>query len=725
MQADGSSHPGREDTEHSVSPDFIDTVSKLAGHARDHRHRRAIVLSGAQDWCIVAAETALRTAHLASTQWFSDRVPAGASAIQDSAALHLLGTELDGLVFDAWSGFDPDAFGALAGTIRAGGMLLLLTPPFSDWPRFADPQNRRITVAPHDAEQLSGRFLQRLVRVIQTDPNVLICEQGALTAVPDFAAVADSTRLSTGVEPPCRTVDQQRAVEAVKKVVTGHRRRPVVLTSDRGRGKSAAFGIAAAQLILAGRTQILLTGPRLESVTAVLEHARALLPEQDHDAIRFVAPDELLRNRRDADLVLVDEAAAIPTPLLEALLKRYARIAFATTVHGYEGTGRGFAVRFNRVLDNNTNSWKSIVLSSPIRWAADDPLERFVFRMLLLDANAAPDESLQAADIADSEIECLDRGTLIDDETTLSELFGLLVLAHYRTRPLDLRHLLDGPNLSVYVSRIGGHVAATALVAEEGGFDPDTSRSIWAGRTRPHGHLLPETLAAHLGLLEAPQLRCARIMRIAVHPSVQGRGLGTRLIQEVTRQALGAGYDYIGSSFGASSELLDFWSSLGWAPVRLSIRRGASSGSHSAVMLQGLNARGTALAESARERFFANFPHQLSDSLRDLDPELVGRLMRGGSMHTAPLTHADGQDLRAFADEQRLLEVSIGSVWRLACRALADSERMSCLDKRETALLVARVLQKHSWQHCAGLIGVPGRAQALAVLRHAVAKLIR
>ena len=41
------------------------------------------------------------------------------------------------------------------------------------------------------------------------------------------------------------------------------------------------------------------------------------------------------------------------------------------------------------------------------------------------------------------------------------------------------------------------------LVADEGGFDAATAQAIAAGRTRPHGHLLPETLAAHQGLAEA------------------------------------------------------------------------------------------------------------------------------------------------------------------------------------------------------------------------------
>jgi len=702
---------------------LIEAAEALVALARRRRQRRVLLLAGARDWGLATAALLLERLGPAAVHWFSDAAPPGAPASQGSAALGLLGSELDVLVFDAWSGFDPDAFGALTGTLRGGGMLLLLIPSLAHWPEFPDPQNQRITVAPYRPEQLSGRFLQRLVRVLASDPDVLICEQGRPPRIPVAAPAAAEFRAEQ-LAAPYRSRDQQLAVEAVKRVVTGHRRRPVVLTSDRGRGKSAAFGIAAAQLIAAGRTRILVTGPRMKAAQPVLTHARSLLPEDRHEAIAFRAPDELLRDSPSADLLLVDEAAAIPAALLEGLLKRYSRVAFATTVHGYEGTGRGFAVRFNRTLDRCSNSWKQLVLSTPIRWADDDPLERLVFRMLLLDANAAPDALLQRADLAACTIQRLDRDALLADEAMLSELFGLLVLAHYRTRPLDLRHLLDGPNLSIYTVGLDGHVAATALVAWEGGFDATSAQAIWAGRSRPHGHLLPETLAAHQGLVEAPQLQAARIMRIAVHPAVQRRGLGAKLVRHVTERAAARGCDYIGSSFGASRDLLQFWDGLGWQAVRLSIQPGASSGLHSVVMLKPLSERGASLVGRARERFFAHFPHQLSDSLRELEPGLVCSVMRDAG-RSSELSAEDWQDIEAFALQQRLPEVAIGALWRLCCKALQDGEPLQRLAQEEQDLLVGRLLQKRGWQACAGLADVSGRSAALAMLRRAVAKLIR
>ncbi|MCO6413968.1 MAG: tRNA(Met) cytidine acetyltransferase [Thiogranum sp.] len=705
-----------------IEDELTEAFHALIANARERRWRAVAVVTGTRDECHAVAQRLVQLARPQTLHWYSDRAPQQAHSSHGAAALGLLGTELDALVFDAWSGFNPDAFGALTGTVRAGGVLFLLAPPLTDWPQFDDPEKRRITVAPFAPRQVTGRYLHRLARIVEADENILLCKAGKL-----LRRATQPPRLTQAEEQPpapWRSFDQQRAAVAVIKVATGHRRRPVVLVSDRGRGKSAAFGIAAAQLIQQGRKQILLTGPAMASVKTVVDHARALLPEEDHAALRFVAPDELARAPQPADLLLVDEAAALPAPLLQALLEQYSRIAFATTVHGYEGTGRGFAVRFSRILDDNTNSWKSIQLSEPIRWAADDPLERLSFRMLLMDANAAADESLRDAEIGTCSVETVDRDSLLDDEAGLAEIFGLLVLAHYRTRPLDLRHLLDGPNVSIHVLRSNGHVAGTVLVAGEGGFDAPVARAICAGESRPHGHLLPETLAACQGLCDAPRLRCARVLRIAVHPVLQRRGLGTRMIEHVTACAREQGYDYVGSSFGATPELLEFWSKRDWLPVRAGFRRGASSGCHSVLVLKPLSAAGAALAERARERYFAQFPHQLSDSLQDLEPALVVRLMQDGAVALIKPDEADWSDARAIGFERRLPETCIGSLWRIVCFALRNPRCVAALEDRETGVLVARVLQRRSWQECAALIGVPGRTQALSVLRSAVAGLI-
>lgn len=714
-------------------------TATLAAAAQAHNHRRALVLAGAEPWCRQAAAAALADAASAPVLWISEHAPEGANAVKGAQAGSVLGREFDAVVFDAYSGFDVDAFGAAAGTVRGGGLLLLLTPPLDEWPAFPDPEHGRIAVAPFKAPDVTGRFLRRLARVMRTAAGVQVIEQGRETGYLVSDAISRTQDRGGNApyfveqEPECRTADQRAAVEAIIRVATGHRRRPVVLTSDRGRGKSAALGIAAAHLLRQGIRRIVVTAPRLDAAAPVFEHARRVLPEATlargalrlgEACLEFAPPDELVLAPRHADLMLVDEAAAIPAPLLERLLRHYARIAFATTVHGYEGTGRGFAVRFNKVLDRRTPGWKALRLETPIRWAPGDPLERFVFRALLLDAAPAPDEVIAGARVDECGIERLDRDCLADDEAVLAELFGLLVLAHYRTTPGDLRNLLDGPNLSVYAMRYAGHVVATALVAEEGGFDAQTATDIYAGRRRPRGHLIPQSLAVHAGVEQAARLKCARIMRIAVHPAAQGRGLGTDLLQAIMKQAYEAGCDYIGASFGATVELLRFWERSGFLPVRMGLTREASSGTHSAIVLYPLTPAGAEVFASARGRLLDHLPHLLAEPLQDLDPHLVAALLRRGGAPAPALAEQDWRDVAAFAFALRSYETSLAPIWKLVCGALADPYSAELLSEAERAILIAKVLQKRSWAETAAGLEFAGRAAATDALRRALHPLL-
>jgi tRNA(Met) cytidine acetyltransferase len=64
------------------------------------------------------------------------------------------------------------------------------------------------------------------------------------------------------------------------------------------------------------------------------------------EGFRFMAPDALLAGDMRASWLIVDEAAAIPGPLLRQLVTRFPRTLLTTTVQGYEGTGRGFLLKF-------------------------------------------------------------------------------------------------------------------------------------------------------------------------------------------------------------------------------------------------------------------------------------------------------------------------------------------------------------------------------------------
>jgi tRNA(Met) cytidine acetyltransferase len=688
------------------------------------------VIAGESAWATSCASTALHHLKCRNYLWIGDANDVEITTLKNDQALTQLGGESELLVYNAHSGFDPDAFGALSGTLRGGALLLLLTPPLSSWHTHADPEAERIRVAGYQAADIKGRFLQRIARMLARDPNTLVVTPQNIPPPPaDRQSVAPD--IAPFTHPQCRTKDQLKAVEAVVRVVKGHRKRPLVLTSDRGRGKSSALGIAAARLIHQGCKQIVVTAPRQAAVCALFKQAAKALPgakgsplhiDYEGAAIRYHAADYLLSNPQQSDLLLVDEAAAIPTQLLTGLLKHYPRIVFATTVHGYEGTGLGFNIRFKTHLDRHTPQWREVILTEPIRWSQGDPLEALIFKLLALDASPATNTEVMDATPGNVMIEFPARQQLLDDEKDLNELFGLLVTAHYRTTPLDLRHLLDGPNLSIALLRHRDRITAVALLAAEGGFSGEMAQQIWAGRRRPRGHLLAQSLTAHLGLATAATLKGMRIMRIAVHPAVQGRGLGRLLVHLVRLEAETKGFEYLGTSFGATPELIDFWRHCGLQAVRIGLRAGASSSHHSVMFLLPTGRQGTAMLSEARRRFSRQLPAQLGDALSQLPTRLAAPLLAG--IDSPPVTILEPQDwldLVAFAFAERGYDLSLHAIEVITLAALAEG----LLAKADARLLIKRVLQRQSWQACASSINLSGRAETVKRIRHVIARLVR
>jgi tRNA(Met) cytidine acetyltransferase len=269
-------------------------------------------------------------------------------------------------------------------------------------------------------------------------------------------------------------------------------------------------------------------------------------------------------------------------------------------------------------------------------------------------------------------------------------------------------------------------VAAVALVALEGGLEAALADQVYAGRRRPRGHLLPQALCAHAGLAEAPLLRFLRIVRIAVHPAAQGRGLARLLLRRVRDRADGAGIDLAGASFGATPGLLRFWARCGFDPAHLGTRRNAASGAHAALVLQPLSEAGGGLARRARQRFARRFPGLLAGPLRGLDPELAAALLAGTDPGApAPATEIDWAELRSFAFAQRSYEAALPSIQDLLHRRLPAALRDGQPDGRVATLLIAKALQHRDWSVTARLISASGRAEVIALLRSAVGGLLR
>jgi tRNA(Met) cytidine acetyltransferase len=708
--------------------DRAQALSELATVSKTNRHRSGLILTGSEAWCLDAARDIYSGSDMGSARlWIGTHPMTGFDAVAAKKAHQVLGQTYDVVVFNGRSGFDVDALGAVSGTIRGGGQLCLLMPPFAHWSTFADPVRTRFTAFGYSETDIKPRWFSHLQRSIAESTGVLMLDQTGVVRgrLPRLQREPETdTELN---DADCVTSDQVDAVEAVIRAATGQRRKPAILISDRGRGKSAALGIAAARLLRQGRGRIVVTGPQRETVTTLLDHAARLLPEARrsknrlrwcNSSIEFLAPDRISDRTADDTMVMIDEAAAIPLPLLTAVVKNSSRLALATTVHGYEGTGRGFELRFGPLLSSQMRGERRVTLITPVRWAAGDPLERFIFRALMLDAGATTSADRPIDPTRGFHTERLDRHALVQNRNRLDQLFGLLVASHYRTRPSDLRYLLDAPGVSVYGVCCQSAIVGAALVVREGGLAADLARDVIRGRRRPRGHLLPVSIGTHLGIETAPQLTYQRIVRIAVRPELRRQGLGSRLINCIAKDAHQTGHDCLGVSFAADLELVDFWSKAAMQPIRLGVTQGKSSGANALLMLTGLTTAGEYLTRRAAHLFSRRLPDQLADPLRKADPSLVLCLLNKGLKAKSP----DPDELltaSAFAAGQRGYAECVAELVTVSYHLLTD-QLAGPQDKTGALCLVLKVLQKRSWADCAAVLGLAGRNDVTALLQRTI-----
>ncbi|MCC5796960.1 MAG: tRNA(Met) cytidine acetyltransferase [Methylophaga sp.] len=630
-------------------------------------------------------------------------------AVEDDAvarsqrrAKDYLGQELDLLVFDGSEQLRADSLASIFGCLCAGGVLLLILPAKLKQSRW---QQR----------------LQNIARQCALDSDAIQWWQSS-QKLPQ-----PQCRLSSPAEPV--TLDQQQAITAIEKVLTGHRRRPLVMTADRGRGKSAALGMAAAQLMQQGRKLIGLTAPSKISVASVFKHALQTLPDAQLQAdtlywqdrqLQFFAPDRLLAEQPVLDLLLVDEAAAIPMPMLTEMLNQYSRIVFSSTVHGYEGSGRGFATRFRQCLDQHAPSWHSLSLHTPIRWAANDPLEAFSFSALLLDAELAELDMKTLPDRSEWHFVEISADDLLANEAYCQQISALLVQAHYRTRPSDLQLLLDQPDLRLFVLQANEQILACLWLVAEGPLNADLADAVYAGERRLKGELLPQTLLAHAGLPEAGQYHYQRIVRIAVHPNLQGQGLGTSLLQQVETEL---DTELLGTSFALSEPLLRFWLASGYQPVRPGLTVDHVSGRQALVMLKAVSTSGQQLLQQAQTRLAQQWPYLLSQSLRQLPVAEVVLLSGQLPLSDVLVDPLQQQEVEVFALRQRGLAFSQFSLQRWLWSRL-NTPAFAELSQEQQAILVRLLLQQWSQAELVEALAMPGKKALLQQCRQAVQLLL-
>ncbi|WP_265011375.1 tRNA(Met) cytidine acetyltransferase TmcA domain-containing protein, partial [Klebsiella variicola] len=152
---------------------MMDALLDLTAQMAREGIRRLLVLSGDEAWTLQQAQ-ALRERLGGDGLWVGSD-PVSAPCVAPGALKTLLGREVMHAFFDARRGCDVAALAALSGTLRAGSWLVLLTPPFADWPTRADEDSLRWSDTPDPI--VTPNFVHRCCRQFIADPEVLLWQQ--------------------------------------------------------------------------------------------------------------------------------------------------------------------------------------------------------------------------------------------------------------------------------------------------------------------------------------------------------------------------------------------------------------------------------------------------------------------------------------------------------------------------------------------------------------------
>ncbi|XPS93293.1 N-acetyltransferase 10 [Ascochyta lentis] len=729
----------------------------------------------------------------------------------------ILGNTYGMCILQDFEALTPNLLARTIETVEGGGLVILLLKGMNSLKQLytmsMDIHSRYRTEAHSDVvARFNERFLLSLGKcdsclVVDDELNVLPISGGKHVkqlAPPDpelegktpKAKELEEIKESLADTPPvgdlvklAKTVDQAKALLTfVDAIAEKTLQSTVTLTAARGRGKSAALGVAIAAAIAHGYSNIFITSPSPENLKTLFEfvfkgfdalgymehqdynilqstHAefnkaivRVNVHRQHRQTIQYIQPQDA-NQLGQAELLVIDEAAAIPLPLVRKLMGPYL-VFMASTINGYEGTGRSLSLKLinqlreqsrgrkttgtSTVVDRATGketkdgtepsmagrSLREITLSEPIRYAQGDSVERWMNDLLCLDATL-PRSKLGTQGCPHPD-ECqllhVNRDTLFSynpaAEKFLQKMMALYVASHYKNTPNDLQLMSDAPAHQLFVLTAPAEdnklpePLCVIQVALEGQISRESVLSSLSRGQRAGGDLIPWIVSQQFQDENFASLSGARIVRIATNPDYVNMGYGSRALsllvdfydgklaslsesapseietmKRVSESDLESAtlqtdtikvreasempplfarlpelaspkLDYVGVSYGLTSQLHKFWKRQSFVPVYLRQTPNDLTGEHTCIMLRSLETTSSdgswvaAFAKDFQKRFlsllsyqFRSFPSVTSLSIEEsaslganLDVEL----------QAAPITKAELDALFSPFDLKRL-----------------------------------------------------------------------
>jgi len=664
-----------------------------------------------------------------------------------------LGTTFDSLILDLTSNLKPNDIGRLIGIVRGGGLLILLIPNWDEWEKTLTIFQRELATPQHPENEVRQIFKKWFKRKLIKHDGIFIYDadkKKILKCPVESPVLADSgfkrkiifpekTLFPKEIYHLALTQDQVNVLKITELFVEKPRKgmkTVFVLIANRGRGKSCALGIGIAGIInelrkVKNRVRVLVTAPKLSNVQSFMDlliksleslglkyktikKKRFILEVKGEKfSVEYWEPIDIPKMK--ADIVVVDEAAGLQVPMLLKIWKAHRRIMFSSTIHGYEGAGRGFSVRFLSLIRSDPSTkLLEYEMKEPIRYAENDPIEKWQFDTLLLDAEPEKLDEEDYKAIAEGRLiyvkPNLETWFSEKGENKLRAFFGIYVLAHYRNEPDDLGMMADAPHHTIRaIMTPSGKIVCSLQLAEEGPISEDFVYDLLKGGRIP-GNIIPDRVLKHVRIREFGKTVGWRIVRIATHPDVMGRGIGSFALKQVIAEAIERGYDWVGAGFGVTEKLLRFWLKNGFIPVHMSPDRNPVSGEFTVLVIYPLNTTVRRIISIANREFKIKLLNSLHDTYRGLETDVALMILKSGETIDAdyiPKLDAIRWDrLRIYAYGPMTFEAACDVMFEIAKAYFISYPYFKVkLSSIEQYILVSRVLQAKSWDEVANEIG--------------------
>lgn len=583
----------------------------------------------------------------------------------------ILGKTCDMLILQDFEAVTPNIIACTMETVRGGGVIVLLFDREKSIKEIISCESD--IVLKNVGQKFTPRFNRRLFKSL-TQQNFSIFLDSKLrvmdvTKENHESHPVEKIEIDT-VENPvlgmCKTKDQFNVLSSLISSIDMNDQSVTSVIASRGRGKSVALGLAISHALDKNTPFILVSSLFLDNVQSIFEFVINGLDKLGYKKMadykieykfegkkRLINRIEVTRNYKRCvefvhsfddlkmypSLLVIDEAASIPLPYLKKLLE--SRFVFmASTVNGYEGTGRVFKTKLVEYIRDKSIKHTFLEMSEPIRYSPGDPVEKWLNNSLLLIPTIHPIQSCSLP--SECSIFHVNKSVLFSghhkSEEFLNEIFSLFISSHYRNSPNDLQILSDSPNHEIFVQMTPTR-PSRVICAIQVSFEGKCNKNSFT----KEGNLIPWVVYDNFFDDSFLDLFGARIVRIATHPNLISMGYGSKALSDLTVFLESSGDDtgctseednvllhplknfkapkinWIGSSFGLTEKLLNFWKKSGFSPVCIKQTPSKTTGEYSCLVLK--------MNEAGYTDFWSLFLHRfiplLSFSFKDFTPTLA------------------------------------------------------------------------------------------------------